>query len=122
MAGAGGLLVFGVGVLLGVPPILIALGVLAFASRTERHRAGYIASLIALALAALSVIVTSPITHAVLSGADAHGSLPTSWFATALVCIGIQALTVVGSIANALRHRARRLDAPAPASATVAER
>ena len=109
MAGAGGLLVFFVGVLLGVLFALVAIGVLIYASRVRHPGRGYVASLIALVLALASVIVALPVTHLVLSGSGAHGeSFPAGAIGTALVFVCVQALAVLASIFYALRHRARR--------------
>lgn len=109
MAGAGGLLVVFVGVLLGVLLALVAIGLLIYASRVRRPRRGYVASLIALALALASVVVALPVTHLVLSGSGARGeSFPPGAVGTALAFVAVQALAVLASILYALRHRARR--------------
>ncbi len=110
MAGAGGLANVLLGGLTGFLFAIAAIALALYNAATSNPRRGFIASMIALVLAVLAVVLSAPIWTVVLSGYGTHGEpLDYAEASPAVVLVVIEAIAVLASIPGAARQALRRM-------------
>lgn len=110
MAGAAGLAAILLGAMAGFVCAVIAIALALYGFRTSKPRRGFIASMSALVLSLLSVLLSVPIWSVLLSGRDTHGEpLNYSEMGPAVFLIAIETLAALTAIFCVARRRSRRV-------------
>jgi hypothetical protein len=110
MAGAGGLAAVLLGGLIGFIFSVVAIVLVIYSFRTGHPRRGFVASIVALALSAVSVPLSSLIWVVVLSGRDTHGDpIDYGEMSPAVILVIVEAVALLASIVSASRQTLRRL-------------
>ena len=110
MAGAAGLAAILLGAMTGFVFAVIAIALAFYGFRTSKPRRGFIASMSALVLSLLSVLLSVPIWSVLLSGRDTHGEpLHYSEMGPAVFLIVVEALAVSTAILCVARRRSGRV-------------
>ena len=110
MAGAAGLAAILLGAMTGFVCAVIAIALALYGFRTSKPRRGFIASMSALVLSLLSVLLSVPIWSVLLSGRDTHGEpLRYSEMGPAVFLIVVETLAVLTAILCVARQRSRRV-------------